>query len=91
MIIHMKSATFRYRAGRIVHVFESSDLSDGKRTEPSVMVDDVKEFRTLKAAKKYQSKLPGNTFLQFGVLQWASGEEASKVLFDLQSNGARLE
>lgn len=87
----MKSATFRYRVGRIVHVVEPLDLADGKRMEPSVFAEDIREFRTTRQARAYQAKLKGTTFLQFGVLEWVSAEEASKRLDELQHEGFHLE
>lgn len=85
MILRSRSATFRYRVARVHAVY-----SDGE----AASIDEVREFRTLVAAEKYQKRLTdeGETaVLQVGVLQWLPHEEASDRMMELQRQGMSLE
>lgn len=87
MILRPRSATFRYRVGDLTHAWKSADRAGGSLQE-------VKEFRTLKAANRYGAELTkrgGNALLQVGLVQWMAPEDASVAMLDLIATGVELD
>lgn len=74
--------TFRYRVGWAVPL----DVD-------AVSLSDVREFRTLAAAERYQQEVSSSgraALLQVGVLQWLSPEQAEQMAKDAVASGSRL-
>lgn len=88
MILRRRSATYRYRVARVLHVWNTGHDWDG------AVVVEQREFRTLQAAEKHRDKIAqeGDTaVLQVGVLAWQSHDASEAMLKQLQTEGWDLE
>lgn len=79
-----RDVTFRYRVGAVA--------GGG---EDWASLHDVREFRTLRAAERYQEELtkaqPFPVLLQVGVVYWTSYEDAQARVEKAVSDGWRLQ
>ncbi len=90
MIVSPVQFAIRYRVARLRDVAPGA----GGPGQETAMVDEVREFRTLDGADRYQDQLLADgkpTVLQYGLLRWMTHAEVTAEARRLQAEGGRLQ